>query len=237
MLPLLAAGVGLGAATGVAWQSARRRARRAQQLHRALVDLLLNTLSAGDVATAEHSRRVAVLTDALAVAYRLDRRARARLRLAALLHDMGKIDDDFFDIVHSRQQLSPEQRQQIKHHPHKSAHILEPLEQVHPGIMAIVSSHHECWDGSGYPQGLRGEQIPLEARIIAAADVFDALTQRRSYREPLSIEQALDELRRGAGSRFDPELVARIQQPPVLDAWRETVRHGCSAVRTGERED
>lgn len=230
---LLGAGAVLaGLAAG--WEAGRATMRpERDQLHRALVELLLNALSAGDVPTARHSRRVADLTDALADTYHITGPRRARLRLAALLHDMGKIDDQFFDIVHSRSRLSPEERRKIKHHPHESAYILEPLEKIHPGIMEIVSSHHESWDGSGYPKGCRGEEILLGARIITVADVFDALTQRRRYREPMAVEAALEELREGAGTRFDPEVVARVERPRVLARWRQIVREG----REEERRD
>jgi putative nucleotidyltransferase with HDIG domain len=206
---------------------ATRRKAEARQVHRQLVDLLLNALTADDPGTARHSRRVADLTDVLAEACGgLDRDEQATLRVGALLHDMGKIDDRFFQIVHSRKPLSPEQRARIKHHPHQSAAILEPLEAMHPGIQRVVSSHHECWDGSGYPNGLGGEEIPLAARIIALADVFDAMTQPRRYKEGMSVEDALRELRKGAGKQFDPGLVNLISCDPVLSSWTAIAQAG-----------
>jgi putative nucleotidyltransferase with HDIG domain len=228
--PLALAGVALASAGLVAagWaMDAVRRERESRDVHRRLVDLLLNALTADDPVTARHSRRVADLSWSLALATgKLSRDALATLRVAALLHDMGKIDDRFFLIVHSRKRLSDDQRAKIKHHPHLSASILEPLEEMHPGIQHIVSSHHECWDGSGYPCGLVGEGIPLEARIITLADVFDAMTQPRKYKDPMPVEEAIEKLDEGSGRQFDPNLVELIETEPLLSQWTEIAREG-----------
>jgi putative nucleotidyltransferase with HDIG domain len=208
------------------WVDARRRGRDARRMHRSLVDLLLNALTADDASTGRHSRRVADLSYALAAARGYRRADLARLRVAALLHDLGKMDDRFFDIVRSARKLTPEQRTEMEQHPRESAHILVPLEKLHPGIGRIVACHHERWDGRGYPAGLEGAAIPEEARIIAIADVFDALSQRRSYHEPMPVEDVLEELARSAGSQFDPELVALSQTRPVLQRWRAIAQEG-----------
>jgi putative nucleotidyltransferase with HDIG domain len=197
-----------------------------QRLHRATVETLLNALSAGDPFTARHSRRVAQLATALAEAHGISRREHATLRIAALLHDMGKIDDRFFHIVHSPSRLSEEERAAIQQHPHESAHILEPLEEFHPGLIRVVESHHECWSGGGYPRGSRGEEIPVAARIISVADVFDALTQSRTYRDPDSVDEALARIRDESGSRFDPGVVATLEEPRVMRRWREIAEEG-----------
>jgi putative nucleotidyltransferase with HDIG domain len=229
------AGAALASAglVAVAWAlDVMRREENARLMHRRLVELLLNALTADDPVTARHSRRVADLSYALAEACcRMSRREMATLRVAALLHDMGKIDDRFFLIVHSRKRLSDEQRAQMKHHPDRSATILRPLEEMHPGIQRIVSSHHECWDGSGYPCGLGGEEIPLAARIIALADVFDAMTQPRKYKEPMSVEEALEKLDEGAGRQFDPHLVELIEGGAVLARWTRIAREGLDDER------
>jgi putative nucleotidyltransferase with HDIG domain len=220
------------AVVGFAWAyDALRRDRAQRQMHRTLVDLLLNALTADDPVTARHSRRVADLSYALAESCGMTDRELSTLRVGALLHDMGKIDDRFFFIMHSRKPLSAKQRDEIKTHPHTSAHILEPLEPLHPGIQCIVSSHHECWDGSGYPRGLDHEGIPLAARIIAVADAFDAMTQPRSYKEPLSIEEALDNLGEGSGKQFDPALVRQVETPEVLTQWIDIARRGLEDER------
>lgn len=202
------------------WFASRVEREKADTIHRALVDVLLNVLSSGDVITERHSRRVADLTDELARFYGLPTNRHSRLRLAALLHDMGKIDDRFFAILHGSFPLDREARTLVARHPGESATILKPLERIHPGITGIVEAHHESWNGEGYPRGLKGEDIPLEARLISVADVFDALTQPRPYREPASMKEAIAEIRKGAGTRFDPKVVALLDSPRLLQRWR-----------------
>ncbi|HET6764771.1 MAG TPA: HD domain-containing phosphohydrolase, partial [Longimicrobiaceae bacterium] len=206
--PLLWAGLASGGMVALGWGvDARRRARETRRMHRTLVDLLLNALTADDAPTARHSRRVADLSYALAGACGYRGADLSRLRVAALMHDLGKLDDRFFDILRSGRKLTDAQRAEMEKHPRESAHILGPLEKLHPGITAVVAAHHERWDGEGYPAGLAGDAIPREARIIAIADVFDALSQRRTYHEPMPVDDVLEELARSAGTQFDPQLV------------------------------
>lgn len=229
--------VGIAGAVGAVWaMDAWRRERKAHRLHRTLVDLLLNALHAGDARTERHSRRVADLTDALAQTYGLDSTRRARLRIASLLHDLGKIDDDLFQLVHSCARLSAEDRRAMEEHPIGGADILRPLEKIHPGITRIVEAHHESWDGDGYPRGQKGEQIPLEARILGVADVFDALTQPRSYHAAISVDDALEKIRNSAGEKFDPEVAARVDRPEVLERWKEIADRGRQEERAASAE-
>lgn len=234
---LTAALMSAGAFGGAWLLDARRRERHAHRLHRTIVDLLLNTLHAGDPRTGRHSRRVAELAEPLAESYRLDRSQHTVLRLAALLHDLAKIDDRFFDILHSCERLTAEQRNAIEGHPDEAADIVRPLDRVHPGLAAVIEAHHERWDGKGYPDKLRGEQIPLAARILSVADVFDALTQPRSYREAMAVDDALAKLRESAGERFDPDVVRRVHEPDVVARWREIVRRGREEERQAEATD
>jgi HD-GYP domain-containing protein (c-di-GMP phosphodiesterase class II) len=225
--PWAVAGVAAGLGLAAGWyHGTRRRGRTADALHRTMVELLLNTLSAGDAYTERHSRRVADLTDVLAGAAGVPDAQRSTLRIAALLHDLGKLDDRFFVILHSERPLTPDERQEIEEHPSESAHILEPLEPFHPGLTSLVTSHHECWNGNGYPQGISGEAIPLGARLISLADVFDALSQPRSYREPIDAERVMVQLENASGTRFDPRLVGLATRPPVRDRWLEIARRG-----------
>jgi putative nucleotidyltransferase with HDIG domain len=221
---LVGSAAAVGALAALWSRDAAARSRESARLHRTMVEVLLNALSAGDEFTALHCRRVAELTDSFATICGMDRERRATLRVAALLHDMGKIDDEFFDIVHGTNRLTDEERKRIEEHPHQSAEILEPLDPFHPGLSRIVGSHHERWDGHGYPEGLRGPEIPLDSRIISVADVFDALTHRRRYKEPSTVESALAEIRDCAGHRFDPGIVAQLEQPGVMEEWRRIAK-------------
>jgi putative nucleotidyltransferase with HDIG domain len=233
----VAATLGAAAVAATAWTAAtRRQQKQSARLHRILVELLLNALSSGDPVTARHSRRVANLADVLAEAIGMRGKAHATLRVAALLHDMGKIEDELFPLIHSPRPLSDEERDQINHHPCESATILQPLEPFHRGLTRIVSSHHECWNGNGYPNRLKGEEIPLEARIISIADVFDAMTQPRRYHEPRPIGDVLAEIRRAAGQRFDPALVSLLDDPAVESRWVEIAEAGRREEERAEPE-
>jgi HD-GYP domain-containing protein (c-di-GMP phosphodiesterase class II) len=110
-------------------------------------------------------------------------------------------------VLHKPGTLTAEEFDQITQHPLLGEQMLSPLAQESPGVLRIVRSHHERLDGRGFPDGLRGEKIPIEARIVAVADAFDAMTTRRPYRESRPPEDALAELRRVAGSQLDPDAV------------------------------
>ena len=134
--------------------------------------------------------------------------------------------------MHSCDPLTPEEREKIEAHPSEGADILAPLERFHPGITRVVQAHHEFWNGKGYPCGLEREQIPLAARIISVADVFDALTQPRPYHEPVTVEEARERIRNSAGVRFDPEVVQRSLRGDIRARWDAVAREG----RERERE-
>ena len=124
---------------------------------------------------------------------------------AALLHDIGKIG--IIDgVLNKAGSLDTQEWEIIKSHPQLSRTIVGHVPSLTPCLPAILH-HHERWDGTGYPAGLEGEAIPFEARILAIADAFDAMTSQRPYRAPLSSQEAADELNRCAGSQFDPKLI------------------------------
>src|SRR6185503_7377039 len=127
------------------------------------------------------------------------------LHYASILHDAGAMDVPY-DILAKTSQLTPEEFKVIRNHPAKSVELIRPVEFLKP-VLPIILYHHEKYDGSGYPSGLKKEQIPLGARIIAVIDAFEAMVQGRPYRNPMSIEKSLEEVHRNSGTQFDPKVV------------------------------
>jgi len=166
---------------------------------------LAKSISERDVVTYEHSRRVAMYAQRLARYLGWSRREARDLALAALVHDLGKtwIAND---ILMKSAALSDEERRTMERHPIIGARILIGCD-VHPFYVETVLYHHEAWDGRGYPTGLKGEEIPLSARILTVADVYDVLTSQRPYKAALSEEAARERLLLGAGRSFDPMIV------------------------------
>jgi putative nucleotidyltransferase with HDIG domain len=158
-----------------------------------------------DIVTYEHSRRVATYAQRLALHLGWSRQSARDLALAALVHDLGKtwIAND---ILNKSEALSEDERRAMERHPVIGARILIGCD-VHAFFVDTVLYHHEAWDGRGYPTGLRGESIPLSARILTIADVYDVLTSQRPYKAPLSLEIARERLLLGASVSFDPTLV------------------------------
>ena len=158
-----------------------------------------------DKETEGHTRRVADLTVKLGLALGMSAEELAQVRRGALLHDIGKlgIPDS---ILLKKGALSEQEWQVMRLHPTYARALIEPIPYLRPA-MVIPYSHHEHWDGSGYPQGLKGEQIPLAARIFTAIDVWDALTSDRVYRSSWTPEQAREYLRANSGILFDPQVI------------------------------
>ena len=166
---------------------------------------ILTTLEVRDPLTRRHSGRVARVGLLLAGALGLSRPARKRLWTAALLHDIGKIGVPD-GVLNKPGRLDEEERRALQEHPRIGADIL--LRIRFPREMArMVLHHHERWDGRGYPAGLAGERIPLESRIIALADAYDAMTADRPYRRGLPHQAALEEILDHGGDQFDPRVV------------------------------
>lgn len=158
-----------------------------------------------DIVTYEHSRRVATYVQRLARYLGWSRSEARDLALAALVHDLGKtwIAND---ILMKSAALSDEERRTMERHPIIGARILIGCD-VHPFYVETVLYHHEAWDGRGYPTGLKGEEIPLSARILTVADVYDVLTSQRPYKVALTEEAARERLLLGSGRSFDPMIV------------------------------
>jgi HD-GYP domain-containing protein (c-di-GMP phosphodiesterase class II) len=162
---------------------------------------LAAALGSHDPYTRTHGERVADVAAAIGGELRLDPERIEILRLAGLVHDIGKLGVPD-DILLKPGELSPEERLSMERHPDIAAAILQPLRGA--GLVAeIVRSHHECPDGSGYPRGLRAGEIPLEARILRVADVYCSLLDARAYKPALSPPAALDVMEGMAGTKLD----------------------------------
>jgi HD-GYP domain-containing protein (c-di-GMP phosphodiesterase class II) len=186
------------------------------------VGSLANALDARDPYTAGHSRRVSDFSRITAMAMRLHSSDVERARVGALLHDIGKIG--VADAVLQKSgRLNDEEFAQVKEHPVIGKKILKGVKGLAPYLSA-VELHHENWDGSGYPAGQKGEETPIEARIIHVADAYDAMTSDRSYRRGLAHERAIEVLREYAGTQFDPRIVEQFARLPrhLLAPQRET---------------
>lgn len=166
---------------------------------------LAAAVDARDHYTRNHSKRVSEYAAMLAKALCLAPLETSRLETCALLHDIGKLGVAI-EILSKPDKLTDEEWEMVKNHPQLGATIASHARQLAPSIAGILH-HHEKYDGSGYPKGLKGVEIPLEARILAIADAFAAMTDDRPYSKALSFEDALAEIKRGAGTQFDPHLV------------------------------
>lgn len=175
------------------------------ELHNNLVLAFANAIDAKSPWTKGHSERVTRYAIALARELGLNEARLSELRTAALLHDIGKIGTYDY-LLDKKERLTDEEFEFVKKHPEKSAKILEPISRFEP-IIDIIKCHHEQYDGSGYPYGLKGEDIPLMARVLCVADCYDSMTADRPYRRAQGREYAISELKRCSGTQFDPELV------------------------------
>ncbi len=186
--------------------------RRLKQKERALLSSYDATISGWakaielrDKDTENHSQRVTALTELLAKRMDIEKEKLIHIRRGALLHDIGKIAIPD-NILNKTSQLTRKEREQIETHPSCAYQMLKDIAFLEPAL-CIPRNHHERWDGSGYPRGLKGEEIPIEARIFAVVDVWDALTSDRPYRKAWDEEEALAYIEDSAGTLFDPNVV------------------------------
>ena len=175
-----------------------------EQAHFETIRALSDALDARDRYTAGHSQRVMEYSAGIAKKLKFSNINFQRLIKSALLHDIGKIGVPDY-VLHKQSKLSDEEFAVIKAHPEIGAKILKAIKSF-KDLVPAVYCHHERFDGKGYPRGVRGEHIPLHARIIAIADSFDAMTSDRPYRTAFSRETALVELESNKGIQFDPHL-------------------------------
>lgn len=174
-------------------------------VNRDMVQALMSALYEKSPREEQHSQRVGQLCLSLGKELGLDELKVAELRVAGLFHDIGKIAIES-QVLNKIGRLTSQEWEQIKRHPESGYRILQSITGME-NVAEMILCHHERWDGSGYPRGLEGEQIPLASRIIAVADAYDAMVSVRSYRQPLSHEDALEELRRCSGTDFDVNVV------------------------------
>lgn len=186
-----------------AWRS-RQVVMRMEQAH-AIVVALVNAVEAKDVDLKDHCRNLAYRAARLAAYVGLRDVELEGVAYGALLHDIGKIAMPEH-ILHKPGPLSDREVAEMRHHPEIGERICGPL-QLARGFAPIIRHHHERWDGRGYPDGLKGEGIPLGARIVAIADAFDAIFRGRLYRPARSLDETVAELWRHSGTQFDPGLV------------------------------
>jgi putative two-component system response regulator len=178
---------------------------RQRSLFLAMVRSLVSALEAKDKYTRDHSSRVTEFSLRIARSLHLDERELNDLEMAAILHDVGKIAIPE-RILHKKTPLTDEEYASIRQHPVIGENILKPVVELQQ-ISRIVRFHHERYDGRGYPDGLKGQAIPIGARIMAVADTYDAITSSRPYRDSESHNYALKEIIKCSGTQFDPEVV------------------------------
>ena len=169
------------------------------------IKAITEALDSKDSYTAGRSRRVAFYSSKLAQYIGLTETEAGRIELAGLLHDIGMIGVAE-DILNKVEKLTPDEYNQIKQHVFHSVKILEDIKQL-AEVVEIIKYHHERYDGTGYPYGIKGDEIPIGSRIIAIADAFDGILSNRPYKEASSLEDALVELSENKGTQFDPHLV------------------------------
>jgi len=204
----------------VGYLKSRKKERELVEFYKIVVKALIISLSKKSSYTSRHSENVANYARLLATKFGFNTKTLEIIYLAGLLHDIGKIGVSE-QIIDKPSKLTDEEFEEIKKHPIYSREMID--EALHKNssvfrieefkvIIDIASYHHERWDGKGYPYGLKGEGIPLTARIISITDAFDAMTTDRPYRKAISAEKAMEEIKRNSGTQFDPTVVVRFSE-------------------------
>jgi putative nucleotidyltransferase with HDIG domain len=191
------------------------------------VETLVRAIQARDRYTSGHSARVSRYALSMAEKLGFTTKQKHQLYLASMLHDIGKIGIPD-ELLNREGELTDEQIQQIRAHVTVGASMLKALGEMHP-VVPLILHHHEAWDGSGYPEGLKGEEIPLMSRILAVADAYDAMTSDRPYRKAMSETDAVREIKRCSGRNFDPTVVQAFldvleeREPAAIDPELQSV--------------
>ncbi len=193
--------------------------RSLERAYSGVLAILSKFIQTIDADTEAHSVRVAAWAVAIGRELGMDRGMIEKIRIAGLLHDVGKVDISA-EILRKAAALSKDERQNIREHAARGAEMVRSVGGILADIADAIESHHENYDGTGY-QGLEGEAIPVVARVLAVADVFDALLSDRPYRKSMGVFKAMDNLVASSGSRFDPHIVAALER--IIDRGGEEV--------------
>jgi putative nucleotidyltransferase with HDIG domain len=185
-----------------------------EETNQELLQLMVKSIEARDPYTSGHSRRVSRYAALIAKSLGLSQREIDTIATAALLHDVGKIYEKYAPILRNPGRLTPEEWTIMQEHPADGANLISTISRL-SALVPSVRHHHENWDGSGYPDQIAGESIPLASRIIMFADTIDAMTSERPYRGPLSEAEVRSEILRGRGRQFDPRITDRLMAAGV----------------------
>jgi diguanylate cyclase (GGDEF)-like protein/putative nucleotidyltransferase with HDIG domain len=216
----------------------KRHVEEIADLHMRTIEALALAIEAKDQTTHDHLQRVRIYALEVAKDLQVPTEEREALQAAALLHDIGKLAIPEH-IISKPGRLTPEEFEKMKIHPVVGAEILERVRFPYP-VVPIVRAHHEKWDGSGYPLGLKGTQIPIGARILAAVDFLDALASDRQYRRALPLEEAMSRLEEESGKSFDPKVVQVLERryAELEQLVRERIESlGLQKLSTGVKVD
>lgn len=211
--------------------------RRLQNSGRELLDLMVKAIEARDPYTSGHSIRVATLAKAIAQESKVSTEGIEEVYTAAILHDVGKIHEEFAPLLRKDSKLTPEETALLQTHAAKSAELVGIISSFRGTVQNAVRSHHERWDGGGYPDGIPGEEIPLGARIIMISDTADAMMTDRPYRKRLPIEAVITELQKYRGTQFDPRLVDLVINSVAIRRVMAELQTGSSSVTAPSTSD
>jgi len=187
-----------------------------ERVNRELLELMVKAIEARDPYTSGHSLRVSEYAQTIARELGLSAKRVDQIASAALMHDVGKIYEEFAPLLRKEGKLTPDERMLMQKHPMRSAELAATIKEFRGEVETDIRHHHENYDGTGYPNGISGKAIPVGARIIMIADTIDAMTTDRPYRKALTFARAIEELKKFAGTQFDPELVDVVSRSPSI---------------------